>query len=764
MSIPSSFRLSTFLTLAFAVGSLGYAETSLFPEVGVFAGVVLLCLAAIYWYDERAERVTLADANKLGAGIALVSTGWVAYRLLREIRLGEFSDMGWQALGMALFGVVLMLLIPAKLLRSEKHSGDWWTMHAMGLASVALAAAMASDAAVVLLITGFTICGVWSLAEFARERSAGGIPPIPAKGELLPMASPIEVQQHVHGLNVRRCLLWIGLAAALAVPLYMTTPRSASGRFEFGKPRVEIGYASDQMINLKRTGSLEENPEPAFEVLAQLPDGTPKTDLSPNQRWRGTTLNRYDSGSWSPERYRLPAANGVVAPRPTEQWEPPDLGPTTYRLTFKILTQDGSQFLADPVMWAAGQPSPAATLCSFGPLGWASAGDGSGTFIRARCGRVGSAGAPAPYVQFTRTPAEPDLGPGFELGQNSDAYLLPIVANYPPQAKEFADELLARLIREGKLPTEADGRNGRGRVRLQPPPKHHEAIARAFSNYLAESPEFTYTSDLKRNHPNADPIEEFLFDLKSGHCERFAAALAMLLRSQGIPTVLVLGFRGCESKGNGNYVVRQSDAHSWVEALISRPQTGDDARGDGRTWHWLSLDPTPTRLSEDERQDDAGNAFGRVLGKVKDAFEKYVLNYTPARREKVIGAIVGLGRSRMTWLVILAGLGIFGIVTFQRSRREATVLESEPGRWYAQLLDVLAAHGFRPQSGDTPREFATAVSGELAQRSATSELAEVPIEWAEAYYQARFGDAPLSTERRAELEARLDALASVLKT
>ena len=81
--------------------------------------------------------------------------------------------------------------------------------------------------------------------------------------------------------------------------------------------------------------------------------------------------------------------------------------------------------------------------------------------------------------------------------------------------------------------------------------------------------------------PGSQPISTFLFNAKNGHCEYFASAMAILLRSIGIPTRLVNGFQMGEFNPVGSdYIVRESDAHSWVEAYIP-------GRG------WMEFDATP---------------------------------------------------------------------------------------------------------------------------------------------------------------------------
>ena len=76
------------------------------------------------------------------------------------------------------------------------------------------------------------------------------------------------------------------------------------------------------------------------------------------------------------------------------------------------------------------------------------------------------------------------------------------------------------------------------------------------------------------------PLSEFLFETKLGHCEFFASALAVMLRTQDIPTRLVTGYSATTYNPiTGRFEVRVLDGHAWVEAWIN------DA--------WMLLEPTP---------------------------------------------------------------------------------------------------------------------------------------------------------------------------
>jgi transglutaminase-like putative cysteine protease len=91
-----------------------------------------------------------------------------------------------------------------------------------------------------------------------------------------------------------------------------------------------------------------------------------------------------------------------------------------------------------------------------------------------------------------------------------------------------------------------------------------------------------------------DPIDDFLFEVRSGWCEHYASAFVFLMRAAGVPARVVIGFQGGYYNLSGNYyAVRRSDAHAWTEIWIA---------GEG----WVRVDPTaavaPERVSRDARQ------------------------------------------------------------------------------------------------------------------------------------------------------------------
>ena len=73
----------------------------------------------------------------------------------------------------------------------------------------------------------------------------------------------------------------------------------------------------------------------------------------------------------------------------------------------------------------------------------------------------------------------------------------------------------------------------------------------ALTDYLSSSGHYQYTLDLRREDNDLDPAADFLCNVKEGHCELFATALALMLRSCGIPCRMVVGYRGDENLQGG---------------------------------------------------------------------------------------------------------------------------------------------------------------------------------------------------------------------
>jgi len=185
----------------------------------------------------------------------------------------------------------------------------------------------------------------------------------------------------------------------------------------------------------------------------------------------------------------------------------------------------------------------------------------------------------------------------------------------PPQVAKIAAEVLTRA----RIEPDANRR----------PPSDDALAMRAMEGYLRR--EFGYTLDLVAAPQGVDPVEWFLTSQKRGNCEYFASALVLMARSVGIEARVITGYVAAEfSESTSSYVVRQSNAHAWVEARTAsiashtdlESKNIHDADGDLPAWHgWQTFDATPP---EDFRRlhRPEPNLAGK-LGKWLDSMEYF---------------------------------------------------------------------------------------------------------------------------------------------
>jgi len=296
----------------------------------------------------------------------------------------------------------------------------------------------------------------------------------------------------------------------------------------------------------------------------------------------------------------------------------------------------------------------------------------------------------------------------------------------------------------------------------------------AIEHYLMTK--FGYTLQLPRTTPQ-DPLADFLFTRKQGHCEYFASSMAIMLRTLQIPARVVNGFRTTEFNDlTSNYVIRASSAHSWVEAYF--PGSG-----------WVTFDPTPGG------GPTVGNtAWDRMLLYVDAAasfWREWVVNYdTSHQRSLGEDALRGsrslLDRMRL-WVVghyahwleqardaqrkvtksphrsiavgILLGVLLVVAVNARRLTRWMRELrlkahpEEAPSLaaalWYLRMTRWLGKQGWEKTPMQTPKEFLT-----LIEDPAIRERVE---KFTRAYEAARFGESAEHARRLPELYEEVTA-------
>ncbi|HMO37613.1 MAG TPA: transglutaminase-like domain-containing protein, partial [Gemmatales bacterium] len=298
--------------------------------------------------------------------------------------------------------------------------------------------------------------------------------------------------------------------------------------------------------------------------------------------------------------------------------------------------------------------------------------------------------------------------------------------------------------------------------------------AKALEQYLSGN-EYAYSLERRRQDTNIDPTEDFLFNVKEGHCERFASALVLLLRAQGIPARIVIGYRGLEWNDIGNYyIVRQYHAHAWVEAIIDE-RTDRDGR---RILTWLVLDASPARdVNSEESGYAATISFARFL------WEFFILDFAgQAQRARLMARLqhTWIGKFIAWWntlnaqqalavvlpcLIVSVGL-VYGLLVLRnrwRSRKFRQLTRSVISvPFFEQLLQLLSRKGIRPQLHETAQEFASGAEKKLAQKPATAPVAQLPSHIIPPYYAVRFGGNTLASDEQQLVEDQLRILKTAL--
>lgn len=739
MSLDSAFRLSFYLTLTLACVCLAHAVQPHLPQLSYLVLPVAALLVVAYAVEGRWV-LPVWLANIVALAITLV-VGISATSVLLDGYTGRVEGSLASMQLLPYLGMFLLVLMLAKLFR-PKRPFDYWFLHAMAFMSVALSCTLDNDFLFGLLLLPYLLCGLWSLSLFYLYR---GTAQTGVRGRV-PWRALGTWQAGRRGL----LLLPVALAAFLLTPRYSALPAEA-GSSPLTQFHTGLGEA---VVDLNRTGTIHLNTEVAFEVQATDEAGEPKLDLDPEQYWRGAALNYYDRGRWFNRGLHL--FRSEESGRKEDPPALPNLGPGQYFLKYKLSNRASSRrlLLSDPVAVEPGDPQlpvviagrpwprPLAQRLEMEVL-WPAVSRGELLWV---------------YTQTTLPPKEPGLSRPIPVTRLADTPL-----TQPPDVpglREWTDELLRQLVARGRLSASDLRRNADGTLIEA----NHERIARVLARHLSQSGEYGYSLQCPRRDLRADPVFDFLSNVKEGHCERFAGGLALMLRAEGVPARIVVGFHGAESQGEGRYIVRHSQAHSWVEVLIRRSSPA------GREWHWLTLDPTPA--------DETGQAAGPWwLSWWRDAEQRggslwntYVIEYSEQQRNQAASAAKRL-LSFDEWpdqladgLAAVVALGVcLGLLWFAR-RSRLSPTSPVVVVFYCRLLDMLARRcRLRPEPAQTPHEFAELAARHLRETEHTAAVADVPAAVARLYYRVRYAGEPLTDGEATEINGQLKRLEAALQ-
>ncbi|HWG42533.1 MAG TPA: transglutaminase domain-containing protein [Gemmataceae bacterium] len=745
MSQQRWFRLSSYLTLGLSCGLLVSAEAFFLPNLHVCLAPMLALLLLAWWVEGRWS-LPVWGVNLLAALIAVGGITWLAM---------HFSDDdSWLMrvpLHLALMPYTGPLLMAALLVKvfQQRQPSDFWRLQGLGLMQVGLGCVLAADLEF----------GGWLAAYLASA----------------PAALALRYRQSVAATADNRLpgaawwllpfmLRWTLLVAGLGLLLFLLTPRrngaawvplNSSPTGSYWPTRTRVGQSAE--INLNSVGLLELDDEEALQVTATDSAGQPKLDLPADQRWRGAALDWYEAGRWV-TTHPLPAPPRVRF----GQRQLPEFGPGQYFLNFTLQPRRAGGFvLAEPIR--LGSPPARLPVISLPGTGRpARFFEVSGTVLPL----LTSLNQEYHYRQVVPAQADTSRSPadGFQLGEYRERLTRQRVAGL----QEWTIDLLRRLSAQPRyrLPDGVRAALAESQQTFLIIPDDWEPVARALTDYLANSGEFTYTLERTRQDLTVDPVMDFLVNLKQGHCARYATALALMLRSIGIPARLVKGFRGAEHQGDGVYVVRHHHAHAWVEMLTPRHDSPDPS------FDWLTLDPTPSESASSRIAFSLAHWWQGTQQSLAQWWQTLILDYNADEQANLWdrlqedhhrSTLLKLGLLLLSVPVALIGFAL--LRRWNHRRRAAGPRPSNTVAFYGRLLTLLARHAaLRPRHGQTPHEFGEAARQFLQTRPVLSSLSDVPIRVVELFYRVRFGGRPLSEPESRTLDAEMDRLTEALRS
>src|SRR6266567_8490675 len=599
--------------------------------------------------------------------------------------------------------VRLVLFVMLVRLFSAQKDRDHYLLAVLAFLMVLSAAVLTVDSTFLLALAGFVLVGVATFILMEMAHSA--------------QRSPVLARE----LGVHHAYRKLSFTVAGIAPVLLLLIFVGGGLIFFVLPRVSGGYLSaytgakdltsgfSDRVELGRIGEIQQSKTVVMHV--QVDGDTAGAFLL---KLRGVALNNFDGHNWSNTRDKFTLNRGPDGR--FDLWSrnsPPVTGRTIhYRVTMEPFLSEVFFLLATPKSLQGNYLTVSEDTAS----------------------DVFDLDAEHPVTRYEADsdfrkpdPARMHRASGSFPADVSNYLQLPAL---DPRVRSLAEQISGKAVG---------------------PHDKAEAIA----DYLRLH--YGYTLQLPKSTPH-DPIANFLFVRRQGHCEYFASSMAIMLRSIGIPSRIVNGFSGGEFNDlTSQYVIRASDAHSWVEAYIP---------GEG----WMEFDPTPssgaqiqTHWSRFMLYMDAMSSFWREWVVNYDLGHQLRLSQDASRGSRAVVAQAQswgrgqyqrllawasktedqIGDSTVKWGVRVLAVFFLGLIAacvppmlslvrrFRLARRPQKSPQMAASIWYERMLRQAARRGWEKSPAQTPEEFAAAI--------ADPKLKEKVYGFTEHYENARFG-------------------------
>jgi protein-glutamine gamma-glutamyltransferase len=623
--------------------------------------------------------------------------------------------------------VHLVLFVMVVRLFSTQRDRDHYFLSVISFLMVLAAALLTVDSVFLLAFGGFLLMAVGTFVLMEMKRAS-------AKATIqCKESSDLRAYRHMaFSLAVATPLLVV-LILMGAAGIFFVLPRISAGYLSGYSPVGELTTGFNDRVQLGSIGQIQQSNSVVMHIQIDG-DHSGRYDLN----WRGVTLNLFDGRTWtnSQEKRVLAAGpDGLFAlskPSETGKLSAEERRDTIH---YRVLMEP----IGVNVFFLAAVPH-----ILRGNYSLVAMDSGAAIFDL-------DPEHPVSVYQAESRITNPDAK---LLRSSSDSSPAPILLSYlqlpalDPRIPQLAQQIAAS----------ADNNYDK---------------AAAIERYLRTH--FQYTLQLPRT-AQRDPLANFLFVRKQGHCEYFASSMAVMLRTLRIPSRVVNGFRTGEFNDiTSQYLVRASDAHSWVEAYFSG-------------YGWVSFDPTPAGPGVEHGSWgrmmlywDAMQSFWRewiinfdishqqVLsqGAVRNSRQLYeqARNWARQRYFALLGAARHIQKKTMDsplrWSIVglvvsvplLLLINLRRLVLGFRTLRIAAHPEKSPrlaaSIWYERMIRLVERKGWRKAPAQTPAEFVTCIQ-DVSVRDSVARFTR-------HYEGARFGESAQDASRLPELFEEITA-------
>ena len=627
---------------------------------------------------------------------------------------------------LVLFSLVVKLF-------SLRRTRDFLYLALLSFLEVLAAAILTVDTLFLASFSVFLLLGITTFVSFEMKRSAGA--------DLHRATAPRVPDRVMHALTSAGIVLMLTILVG-SVALFFILPRLSAGYLSSLAPHNEFSSGFSDHVQLGEIGQIQQTDNVIMHVQVDGDTGGQYSEM----KWRGIALSDFDGKTWSnPTGPGNDLASGYANRYDLLSMEISrhNLNPYTsdYRRAHSLQYRVVMEPVGAPVLFLAYVPWQVQT--NVRQIGM----DDNGAIFNAdRFRLVDTYRASSLLPRPTRQELRAARGRIPEAIRVAD---LQLPSGLDSRVRDLAQQAAAGAA----TPYEK---------------------AEAIEQFLRT--EYTYSLFMGSEKP-ADPISYFLFERKQGHCEYFASAMAVMLRTIGIPSRVVNGFRGGQYNDlTSSYIVRGRDAHSWVEAYIPGYQ-------------WIEFDPTPP--DPHSAVNPQWNRFLLYMDAAREFWREWIINYDFQHQRTLSTAATAGGRRvafdlrhwvRTQYLGLLrrafrmhrsmtlhpwqwgtgaiAGMMLLLLLGFSpliwraaRRNRLASHPQRAPSQaasiWYARMTRSLARRGVAKLPSQTPAEF-------------VGEIEDPPLRGAvevftEHYERARFGDSAEDATRLPELFDEISA-------